>query len=85
MPCRHPPWYEPEYRDLIKDPFYKQTWLTSGAIELGRLAQGLPSSNVKGTHTIFFINKHQVPHGRTVTYAHIVCTYRPEKDNPDQT
>ena len=60
-----------EYRDLIKDPFYIQTWLASGAIKLGRLAQGLPSYNVKGTDTIFFINKYQVPNGRTVTYVHL--------------
>ena len=64
-----------EYRDLTKDPFYKQTWLASSAIELGRLAQGLPSRNVKGTDPIFFINKRQVPHGRTVTFARTVCTY----------
>ena len=63
-----------EYRDLIKYPFYKQTWLASGAIKLGQLAHWLPSRNVKGTDTIFFIKKHPVPTDRTspmlALYAH---------------
>ena len=33
-----------EYRHLIKDPKYKQTWLNSCSNELGRLVQGRESS-----------------------------------------
>ena len=68
-----------EYKDLIKDPYYRDAWLTSKANELGRLAQGV-SNRFKGTNTIFFIHRNQVPHGRTVTYARTVCTIRPEKE-----
>ena len=60
-----------EYRDLIKDHFFKQFWFAFGAIELGPLAQGFPFCNVKSIDTIFFIHKHQVPHSRTVAYVRI--------------
>ena len=74
-----------EYRHLLKDPDYQTDWLISGANELGRLAQGLKSRNIEVTNTIFFIHKSQVPEGRTVTYARIVCSVRPEKDEPNRT
>ena len=48
-----------EYRDLIKKEKYLDTWSTSLANELGRLAQGI--SDVKGTNTIFFIPKSEIP------------------------
>ena len=73
-----------EYRDLIKDPHYRDDWLRSAANELGNLAQGV-GNRVKGTNTIFFIHKHQVPKGRTVTFPRIVCTIRPEKEDPKRT
>ena len=62
-----------ECHDLISDPDYKDVWTHSGANELGRLVQGV-ANRIKGTNTIFFIHKHQVPKGRTITYAHTVCT-----------
>ena len=55
------------------------------AIELDRLAQGLPFHYVKGIDTIFFIHKHQFPTDRTVTYARTVYTFRPEKEDPNRT
>ena len=42
-----------EYRDLIKRPELMETWYTSLANELGRLAQGI--RDIKGTNTVFFI------------------------------
>ena len=49
--------------------------------EVGRLAQGLPDE-VKGTYTITFIFKDQVPEDKwkNVTYARACANYRPEKD-----
>lgn len=73
-----------EYRDLIKDPHYRTDWLHSCSNEIGRLAQGV-GGRVKGTDTCFFIHKHQVPRGRTVTFARFVCTIRPEKSEPNRT
>ena len=53
--------------------------------EVGRLAQGLDGV-VEGTDTIDFITKSEVPTDRwkDVTYASIVCNYRPEKDDPNR-
>jgi hypothetical protein len=72
-----------EYKDLIRDPHYRDDWMISSANELGRLAQGV-GDRVKGTNTIFFITKDKVPDGRTVTYARVVCTVCPEKDEMNQ-
>ena len=69
-----------EYRHLIQYSFYKNDWLLSGANELGRLAQGL-KRGIKGTDTVFFITKQQVPNNQTVTYARIVCSVRPRRTN----
>ena len=49
------------------------------ANDLGRLAQGV-GGHVKGTDTIFFISKSQVPAGRKVTYFQQEATIRPNKD-----
>ena len=38
--------------------------------------------NSKGTQTMFFIHKDQVPSGRIATYINPVCDYGPKKDDP---
>jgi hypothetical protein len=55
-------------------------WIASSCEEWGRLAQGY--KHVKGTNTIRFISRHDVPLGRKATYLRIVCTDRPQKDQP---
>ena len=57
--------------------------MTSFANELGRLAQGI--RDIPGTDTIDFIPFSEVPEGETVTYGRIVCTFRPQKDEPNRT
>ena len=54
--------------------------------EVGDLAQGM-SGRVKGTNTIFFIDKADIPKNRwkDVTYGRIVVSYRPEKSDPNRT
>ena len=56
-----------ECKDSIKDPHCRDNWLRSCANELGNLAQGV-GNRVKGTNAIFFVHKHQVSKGRTVTF-----------------
>ena len=58
---------------------YQDTWNTSLANELGRLAQGI--RYVPGTNTIFFIPKSNIPKDRRneITYGKIVVLYRPKK------
>ena len=74
-----------EYRHLIKNPAYREVWGGAFGKEVGRLAQGLPGI-VEGTDTIDFIHKDEIPPDRwkDVTYARIVCNYRPEKADPNR-
>jgi hypothetical protein len=53
------------------------------ANEFGRLAQGV-KTRMKGTNTINFIHRSQVPTGRTVTYARFCANIRPQKEESHQ-
>ena len=66
-----------EYRDLIKSEKHRRIWERSLANKFGRLAQGI--RDVKGTNTITFILKSDIPKNRLrdVTYGRIVVSYRP--------
>ena len=68
-----------EYRELIKRPETRETWFKSLANEICRLAQGI--RDIKGTETICFIPKHEIPKERLneVTYVRIVVDYKPHK------
>ncbi len=69
-----------EYMHLIANPNMHSTWIKSYGNETGQLAQGMPSQNT-GTHTIFFIQKNQVPivRVRDITYGLITVLIHPEK------
>ena len=60
-----------EYRDLVKRPELRERWHRSLANELGRLAQGI--REIKGTNTIFFIPKSEIPPDRRkdITYGRL--------------
>jgi hypothetical protein len=75
-----------KYRQLMRDPKYKETWSKSAANEFGRLAQGV-GGRYKGTNTIHFIHKNQVPHDRMkdVTYGSFSCDYKPNKTEKERT
>ena len=75
-----------EYCHITKSPKYRSLYKSSYSKELGQLAQGIPDV-VKGTNTIFFSDKADVPAERwkDITYGRIVVNYRPEKANPYQT
>ena len=75
-----------KYRQLMRDPKYKETWSQSAANEFGRLAQGV-GGRFKGTNTIFFIHKNQVPHERMkdVMYGSFSCDYKPNKVEKERT
>ena len=73
-----------EYRHLIKHPTFKDDWLKSGTNEFYRLFQGSKtetdgSQQIKGTNTLFWINKDQVPKDKIATYARVLVDKRPEK------
>ena len=76
---------KPETIDsLLRGPDSK-IWTRSLANEWGRCTQGITKQrpildeHIAGNNTMFFIRPHQVPAGRKVTYASIVCTMRPGK------
>ena len=56
-----------------------KTWSASLSSKLGRLAQGI--NNVKGNDVVDFIRKSDVPMSRIVTYANMICYYRPHKND----
>jgi hypothetical protein len=72
------------YRQLKSDPQFKSIWNTSGAQELGRLAQGV-GDRIKGRDTICVIEHAQVPKHKTVTYDRFVCDVCPQKAEPERT
>ena len=78
-----------EYKDLIKDPEFRDDWLLSKSNEEGPLLQGVEkkkdgTQRIKGYDCCDIIHKFEVEEGRTVTYARTVCTVRPEKDEPNR-
>ena len=72
-----------EYHHLIKNSKYCQLYGESYAKELECLVQGMPGQ-VKGTNTIFFIDKADIPttRWRDDTYGRVLANYRPEKSDP---
>ena len=69
------------YRQLMRSPKHKVIWSKSSANKFGQLAQGLKDGRVKGTNTIKFIRKNQIPHDRRkdVTYGSFSCDMKPNK------
>ena len=74
-----------EYRQLVKNPKYRDTWSKAFGKEIGRLAQG-QKGVVEGTNTMFFIPFDQIPKDRVkdITYTRICANYRPEKSDPNR-
>jgi hypothetical protein len=74
------------YGQLLRHPDYQETWTKSSANEFGRLANGV-GGRVKGTNTIKFIRKKDIPRDRMkdITYGQFVCTVPPEKKEPNRT
>ena len=61
----------------MKGPTAK-IWSLAVTKELGRLAQGI--FDVVGNDVIDFIHKSEVPLNKTITYANMVCDYKPFKN-----
>eukprot|EP00804_Cyclotella_cryptica_P013547 CCRYP_012910-RA/>CCRYP_012910-RA protein AED:0.33 eAED:0.31 QI:0/0/0/1/1/1/2/0/567 len=74
------------YRAILRHPAYHDNWTTSSANEFGQLASGV-GGRVKGTNTIRFIRKQDIPKDRIkdITYGQFVCTIQPEKKEPNRT
>ena len=63
--------------ELLKGP-KKVIWHQAISNELGRLSMGIPGK-IKGTKAMRYIHRKDVPKGKKITYANMVCDYRPLK------
>ena len=73
-----------KYEELANNPELRDVWTKAMCKELGNIAQGYDET--KGIDTVRFLNYEQIskiPKDRTVTYAHIVIDYRPQKEDPN--
>ena len=57
-------------------------WWKGKSNEIGRLAQGFKSNDVKGTETLYFIFKHKIPKVKIPTHLKNVVANRLAKANP---
>jgi hypothetical protein len=72
-----------EYKDLLKDPKYREDWSRAAANEFGCLFNGVGKNadgtqRIVGTNTCHWIRRSQVPKGKKVTYARTVVAIRTE-------
>ena len=58
----------------------KAVWIKSLANDLGRLARGVGSCMPTGTNTLYFFHLSQIPPDCKVTYAKLVATLQPQKE-----
>ena len=73
------------YSELINDPVLRFVWIIAMCIEPGRLSNGY--KDTKGTQTVHYMTHEEIkciPGYRTVTYAHIVVDFRPQKKDPNR-
>ena len=75
-----------EYRQLIKHPQCRNSWLHSSANEFGCPAQGT-GNRIQGTNTIFFIHKQEIPADRfrDRVYAKFFCNEWTHKKDVNRT
>ena len=57
----------------------KKIWKRAIINELGQLSEGIPG-RVRGTKAFRWIHKKYIPIKKKVTYANMVCDYRPLKE-----
>ena len=57
----------------------RDLWKNELSREFGQLADGFPEKVQKGTNTIHFVARNNIPVGITVTYSNIAVNVRPQK------
>ena len=75
------------YRQLMRNPKYKNNQNTSSANESGRLKNGVCGRIKNPTNTIEFIRRNYIPQNRRkdATYGKFVSSVRPEKKEKNKT
>jgi hypothetical protein len=73
-----------KHSKLITLLHYKIRWMRSTASEIGRLEQGI-KCGVKGTNTIKFISREDIPVGRKATYGSFVVDIKTHREETECT
>jgi hypothetical protein len=73
------------YKRLMHDPDTLEVWQTAFGKDFGGMAQGDNKTGQKGTNSIFVMTHDEIralPKNQTVTYAHVVVDFHPQKADP---
>ena len=75
------------YRQLMRNPKFKNNWSTTSANEFRRLENGFGERIKNKTNTIAFITRNNIPHNRRkyLTYGKFVCSVKQEKKENNRT
>ena len=75
-----------KYRALLTHTKCHNVWTHLSANEFSQPAQGVGTC-IKGTNTIFFINKQDIPvnQGWNVMHGKLVCEFKPKKLKKEHT
>jgi hypothetical protein len=72
------------YKRLMKDPTTAERWQMAFGKDFGGVMQGDHKTGQKGTNSIFVMTHNKIsriPKGQTVTYAHVVVDFCPQKED----
>ena len=73
------------YCKLMNDPVTANVWMTAFGKDFAGMCQGDDKTRTIGTNAIFIMNPKDVltiPKNQPPTYAKVVVTYCPQKDDP---
>ena len=75
------------YRQLMRNSKYKNSWSTSSTNEFRRLENGVGGRIKNPTNTITFIRKNGIPQNcrKEVTHGKFICSVRPEEKEKNRT
>jgi hypothetical protein len=84
MPMVHPTTGKTisSYKQLVHNPAMSEVWQTAFRKDFGGMAQGNDKTGQKGTNSIFVMTHNElkrIPKNQTVTYAHIIVNFCPQK------
>ncbi len=71
----------------MHDPATMETWQTAFGKDFGSMAQGDNKTGQKGINSIFVMSHNKIkkiPTNQTITYAHVVVDFQPQKADPHQ-
>jgi hypothetical protein len=73
------------YKQLMHDPATAEVWQTAFGEDFGGMAQSDKKTGQKGMNSIFVMTHDEIkkiPKNQTVTYAHVIVNFCPQKADP---